>query len=122
MIGLRFALAGLCAAVLLAPIEASAHAHLDHSQPAAGSHLPKPPGKVTIWFTEALEGKFSTIVVKDAKDGAVQDGKATVDPGNSAQLQVKLKPLPAGTYKVQWRVLSVDTHRSQGEFSFQVDP
>ncbi|MSP32816.1 MAG: hypothetical protein EXR03_08360 [Pseudolabrys sp.] len=28
----------------------------------------------------------------------------------------------AGTYKVIWRVLSVDTHRSQGNFTFRVGP
>ncbi|HJS62184.1 MAG TPA: copper resistance protein CopC, partial [Pseudolabrys sp.] len=29
---------------------------------------------------------------------------------------------PPGTYKVFWRVLSVDTHRAQGDFTFRVGP
>jgi len=37
-------------------------------------------------------------------------------------LRVALKPLPAGTYKVIWRVLSVDTHRTNGSFTFRVGP
>jgi methionine-rich copper-binding protein CopC len=28
--------------------------------------------------------------------------------------------LKAGVYHVQWRVISVDTHRTQGNFSFTV--
>jgi methionine-rich copper-binding protein CopC len=54
--------------------------------------------------------------------GLPQLGAAKGAPGNSAQLTVKLKALPPGTYKVIWRVLSVDTHRTQGSFSFSVGP
>jgi methionine-rich copper-binding protein CopC len=35
-------------------------------------------------------------------------------------LHVGLKPLPPGTYRVHWRVLSVDTHTTEGSFTFQV--
>lgn len=118
----RFAVAGLCAAALLSPIRASAHAHLDHSNPAAGSVLPQAPKEITIWFTEALEPKFSTIVVQNAKGKAMQSGAAHLAPGNTAQFVVPLKPLTPGTYKVIWRVLSVDTHRTKGDFSFRVGP
>jgi len=31
-----------------------------------------------------------------------------------------LPPLPAGTYRVKWHVVSVDTHRTQGDFKFTV--
>jgi methionine-rich copper-binding protein CopC len=37
-------------------------------------------------------------------------------------MRVPLKHLAPGTYKVFWKVLSVDTHRSQGSFSFSVGP
>jgi hypothetical protein len=49
----------------------------------------------------------------------VNSGKATVI-GDRTQLRVPLKTLPPGTYKVIWRVLSVDTHRTQGDFTFRV--
>ena len=48
-------------------------------------------------------------------------GKATVG-GNRTQLRVPLKALPPGNYKVIWRVLSVDTHRTEGNFTFRVGP
>jgi len=31
-------------------------------------------------------------------------------------------PLPPGLYKVTWHAVSVDTHRTQGDFSFSVKP
>jgi len=37
-------------------------------------------------------------------------------------MQVPLKAIGAGTYRVNWRALSVDTHRTQGNFSFKVAP
>jgi methionine-rich copper-binding protein CopC len=118
----RVSAALICAALCFAPLPARAHAHLDHAVPAAGSTVTPAPTEVSIFFTEALEPKFSSIVVRDAKGVAVQSGKATLAPGNTAQLRVALKPLTPGTYKVIWRVLSVDTHRSQGDFIFRVGP
>jgi copper resistance protein C len=35
-------------------------------------------------------------------------------------MHVGLKPLPPGTYKVLWHALSVDTHTTEGSFSFRV--
>lgn len=122
MSGLRFIVAGLVAAFVLSPLGALAHAHLDHAMPAANSVQATPPKEVTIWFTEALEAKFSSIEVRDSKGVAVQAGKASLAPGNSAQLRVPLKELAPGTYTVIWRVLSVDTHRSKGEFTFRIGP
>jgi methionine-rich copper-binding protein CopC len=117
----RLTIAAACVgALLLGPVRAYAHAHLDHASPAIDGTVATTPKEVVLWFTEALEPKFSSIVVQDAKDAAVQDGTATLDAGNTAELRVALKPLPPGTYKVIWRVLSVDTHRTQGDFTFHV--
>jgi hypothetical protein len=110
--------AALGTAVLTQP--ALAHAHLDHASPAVNGTVSPAPKDVTIWFTEALEPKFSSIDVLDATGASVADGKASLAPGNTAELRVPLKALPPGAYKVIWRVLSVDTHRTQGDFSFTV--
>ena len=112
----------ICAGALWTPVAAFAHAHLDRSTPAAGATLKEAPPEVMLWFTEAVEPKFSTVEVRDANGAAVQDGTASGVAGNTAQLRIKLKPLAAGTYTVKWRVLSVDTHRSQGDFTFRVGP
>ena len=58
--------------------------------------------------------------VTDAGGAVVSSGKASLDPKQRTQLRVGLKSLLSGTYKVNWRVLSVDTHRTQGDFTFRV--
>lgn len=103
----------------LPAVPAHAHARLDHASPAVGSTVTAPNAMV-LWFTEKLEPSFSTIEVHNAQGIAVQAGKASVDPADPTRLRVSLKPLPPGTYKVIWRVLSVDTHRTQGDFNFNV--
>lgn len=118
----RTFLALVCAGALWAPVTALAHAHLDRAMPAAGSTVKEAPNEVVLWFTEAVEPKFSSIEVRDAKGVAMQNGTTSGVPGNTAQLRVKVKPLTPGTYTVKWRVLSVDTHRSQGNFTFRVAP
>jgi len=107
-------------AVLLATAGAAfAHAHLDHAAPTVGSTVAQPPKEVVLWFTEKLEPAFSSIEVRNERGATVSTGKATV-VGDRTQLRVPLKSLPPGTYKVIWRVLSVDTHRTQGDFTFRV--
>ena len=101
---------------------AHAHAFLDHAQPAVGSTLAVPPTQVRIWFTEALETAFSTITVTDAQGRSVGQGQAAVDAKDPTLLEIGLSPLPVGTYRVQWRVISVDTHPTEGDFTFTVQP
>jgi methionine-rich copper-binding protein CopC len=115
-------IAAFLSAQLFGALPASAHAMLDHATPAVGSTVTAAPKQVVLWFTETLEPAFSTIEVRNASGVAVQAGKATLDPANRMQLRVPLKPLGPGTYKVIWRVLSVDTHRTEGDFSFHVGP
>ena len=105
--------------VLSFPTAALAHAHLDHASPAVGSTVASAPKELTISFTEKLEPKFSSIEVQNDKGAAMQAGKATLGDAPT-ELRVALKPLPPGTYKVIWRVLSVDTHRTNGSFTFRV--
>jgi copper resistance protein C len=96
---------------------ARAHAFLDHASPLVGSTVPAAPHELTLSFTQNLEAAFSTVEVFDANGGRVDQGKASIS-GNT--MRVGLKALPAGTYRVRWHVLSVDTHTTQGSFTFHV--
>jgi methionine-rich copper-binding protein CopC len=107
--------------VILFPAAALAHAMLDHASPRVGGTVATAPKELTLWFTEKLEPAFSTAEVRNAQ-GAVQSGKAQVDSSDRTELRVPLKTLAPGTYSVNWRVLSVDTHRTQGSFTFRVGP
>jgi methionine-rich copper-binding protein CopC len=103
--------------LLLATGEASAHAMLDHAEPRVGNKVATVPREVTLWFTQKLEPAFSTITVTDAAGQRVDTGKTRVS-GN--QMSVSLRPGGSGTYHVTWHALSVDTHTTDGNFTFQV--
>jgi methionine-rich copper-binding protein CopC len=94
------------------------HAHLSKSTPAAGATV-APPAEIVLNFTEPLEPAFSTIELHDSMGKRIDTGKARV---KDDVMRLQLKPLPAGRYTVKWRVLSVDTHKSQGNFAFTVKP
>ena len=111
------------AAVLLtiAPIApAFAHAFPDHSVPAVGGTIAQSPTEIRIWFTQKLEPSFSKIEVLDASGTRVDQGDTKVDAQDRTLLRVSVKPLAAGIYKVVWHVVSVDTHTTEGDFSFTV--
>ena len=97
--------------------KAVAHAFLDHAEPRVGNKVATPPREVTLWFTQKLEPAFSSVTVTNAAGQRVDTGKARVS-GN--QMSVSLRSGGAGTYRVNWRVLSVDTHTTDGNFTFQV--
>jgi methionine-rich copper-binding protein CopC len=99
---------------------ANAHALLDHADPLVGNTVKSPPRVVSLWFTQNVEPAFSTIDVQDSSGARVDTGKASVDTADRKLLRVLVKPLPPGTYTVRWHVLSVDTHITEGNFSFHV--
>jgi len=101
---------------------AHAHAFLQRASPAVGSTVHQPPTELRLWFTEALEGAFSTVEVTDAAGASVVAGPAQLDPGDGQVMIVPLKPLAPGRYRVKWRALSVDTHTTTGGFGFEVAP
>ena len=101
---------------------AGAHAFLDRADPRAGSTVKVAPAQVRIWFTESLEPAFSSLRIVNEAGRRVDKGDSQVDPTNLRLLRVSLPPLPPGTHKVIWRVLSVDSHVTEGEFTFRVAP
>ncbi len=101
----------------LATTAAQAHAFLDHANPLVGSTVRTAPREVSLWFTQNLEPAFSTVEVLDGNGARVDQGKAQIS-GNT--MRVGLKPLAPGSYRVRWHALSVDTHTTQGSFTFQV--
>ena len=107
-------------ALLLAP-PAFAHAFPRHASPAAGAELETAPRSVTIDFTEPVEPRFSTIEVRDYADARVDKG--TIRAGEKpTSVAVDLMTLPPGIYTVIWHAVSVDTHKTEGKFTFTVLP
>lgn len=107
-------------ALLLGAGVAWGHAFLERAEPRVGSTVKSPPSQVRAWFTQDLEPAFSTLEVVNEKGERLDRGPAQVDASSPALLQVPLKPLGPGTYRVRWRVLSVDTHVTEGDFTFRI--
>jgi hypothetical protein len=101
---------------------AFAHAFLQHASPRVGSTVAQAPKRVTLHFSEALEPAFSTVQVMDAAGHRVDGRDGKVDAQDPASLGVSLPALGPGKYRVKWRVLSTDTHVTQGDFTFEVGP
>ena len=120
MKGVRCVLASLL--ITVATFEAAAHAFLDHATPAVGSVIQGSPAQVRLWFTQELEPAFSTVQVQDRDGRRVDKQDKNVDPANPMLLQVTLPQLAPGRYRVVWRALSVDTHVTEGDFTFDVVP
>jgi methionine-rich copper-binding protein CopC len=97
-----------------------AHAFLQRAEPAVGSTVQTSPNEVRIWLTENIEPAFSTVQVFNASGKEVDKRDAHLDRSNHALLHVSLPSLPVGTYRVAWRVVSVDTHVTTGTFAFRV--
>ena len=113
--------AALAAAALTNAAPAAwGHAFLDHASPAVGSSVPTSPQAVTLWFTQDLEPAFSSVQVTDDAGQRVDLGNARIPQSSPAELQIGLKSLPPGTYTVSWHVVSVDTHPTEGTFTFEV--
>ena len=97
-----------------------AHAFLKDADPGVGSTIQTSPGEVRIRFTENIEPAVSSIQVFDASGQEVDKRDLHLDRSDHALLHVSLPSLGAGTYKVVWRVVSVDTHVTNGNFTFRI--
>ncbi len=112
----------LLAVLLWGVAGAGAHAFLDHADPRVGSTVKTPPAHVRLWFTEGLEPAFSAAQVLNEAGQRVNNADSQVDSSDRTLLRVSLPPLTPGRYKVIWRVLSVDSHVTEGDFIFRVAP
>lgn len=102
---------------------ALAHAQLTSADPAVGSSIATSPTEIRLTFSEAIEAKLSRIDLMDASDMIDDIASIALDPTNKAVLVAKLKhPLAAGAYMVMWRAVSVDTHKTQGDYTFVIKP
>jgi methionine-rich copper-binding protein CopC len=114
------ALAAGAVVTLLATATAFAHAHLVRATPSAGGTIQAAPTEVLLRFSEKLESVFTLVVVRDSAGKQVDKADTQVDKADRFVTRVSLQPLTPGTYKVEWRALSTDTHKVNGNFTFVV--
>lgn len=98
-----------------------AHAHLQQQIPAADSTVSVSPQVLTLTFSEGVELSFSGVTLSGQQNKPVATGKLARSDGNKAQLTLPLnEPLAAGEYTVEWHVVSVDGHKTKGQYHFSV--
>jgi copper resistance protein C len=109
-------------AFAFAATAAHAHALLETATPSVGGTV-APPSEIRLKFSEGVEPRFCTVALSAAAGGTVPLGRPSVAPGDKSLLIAKVgKTLPPGVYTVTWHAVSVDTHKTQGSFSFTVKP
>ncbi|OZI60659.1 copper homeostasis periplasmic binding protein CopC [Bordetella genomosp. 11] len=111
---------------LIAGNPAQAHAKLVSSSPQAQAQGPAPK-QIELHFSESLVTQFSGAkLMMTAMPGmgahAPMAMGARVSGSDDPKVMIitPAQPLPAGTYRVEWRAVSSDTHPVTGSFSFQV--
>ena len=106
--------------LIAASTRLKAHAFLKDADPRVGSTIKTSPSEVRIRFTENIEPAGSSIQVFDASGTEVDKRDLRVDRSDHALLHLSLPRLGVGTYKVVWRVVSVDAHVTNGNFTFRI--
>ena len=106
----------LCAG-LLAMSPAFGHAKLLESSPAAGAEITESPPSLTLTFNENVRlGVLKLTTAGHAVPLAVDP-----NPASARVITIKLPPLTAGTYDVQWSALTPsDGHVVKGRYTFVI--
>ncbi|CAM5434388.1 hypothetical protein SVIOM342S_09235 [Streptomyces violaceorubidus] len=100
---------------------ASAHAALGSTDPGDGAVLQRPPGHVTLTFSESVGLRDDSFRVLDPGGHRVRTGAAGHADGRADTARAALPgELGEGTYTVAWRVVSADSHPVSGAFTFSV--
>jgi hypothetical protein len=121
---IRHSLATIAASLIfaLAASAATAHAQLEKATPAVGGAVAS-PAEIRLKFSEGVEPRFCSVTLAAEGGAAAPLGAPSVDPADNSVLIVKVaKTLAPGVYTVNWRAVSVDTHKTQGSFDFTVKP
>jgi|SRR5215469_14513487 methionine-rich copper-binding protein CopC len=100
-------------------LTAYAHSFPERESPAAGQTLTSPPSEVTIKYDAPIEKLFAKLEVLNA-DGKSQAVGDPIYGSDGSTLSIKLAPLKPGGYTVKWAVVCIDTHRTQGSYTFTI--
>jgi len=116
---LMAATAGLLSFLAAGATLVSAHSLPESETPAAGQTLNEPPSEVRIRYEAPIEKLFAQLAVIDSSGQNVAEGAPTVSDDGYI-LAVKVPRLKPGNYVVKWRVVGIDTHHTEGSYSFTV--
>lgn len=99
---------------------ADAHALLVRADPPVNSQLREPPTELTLYFSEPLERRFSSVRVTDQTGSRIETTVA-FDDTDKALMRVSLPELSPGYITVNWETVSaVDGHRITGSYPITI--
>lgn len=104
-------------------IASPAHAHglLAASTPAANATVRGAITALRLRFSERLEPNLSQVRIENAAGNEITTGALGSERGGRI-LVAHVPALAPGVYRVHWRAVSVDTHITEGDYSFTVAP
>jgi copper resistance protein C len=111
--------AAILTIALSIPTLALAHSFPETESPSAGQTLASPPPDVTIKFDAPIEKLFAKLEVV-GPDGSNQALGGPHVSDDATQLSVKVPALKPGEYTVRWAVVGIDTHHTEGSYTFTV--
>src|SRR5215472_12367294 len=114
-----FTIPAIVFTLMVDALAASAHSFPEQESPAAGATLNEPPAQITIKYDAPIEQLFASLQVLNSA-GQNETGGSPVVSRDGWRLSVPVKNLPPGEYTVQWSVVCIDTHHTQGSYSFTV--
>lgn len=121
MVSHRRSFAFLAAVVSSIPSVVFAHAHLISQTPAADVTVSAAPEALTLRFSEGVEPGFSGATLTGPQQQKIATGHAQLAQGDNKTLVVPLQATPGtGDWQVDWHVVSVDGHKTQGSYRFHV--
>ena len=115
----------LIAATTLVALAGTANAHpkLLSASPTANATVAT-PGRVELHFSETLVPEFSkgdlTMAAMPGMAAMAMPSTATLAPDGKTLIITPKGKLPAGRYSVAWHVVSTDTHKVDGSYTFAV--
>jgi methionine-rich copper-binding protein CopC len=100
--------------LVMSGVTASAHAHLQKSNPADNSVITTSPSNLVLNFSEAA--RLTALSIQ--KNEQPKQNLKPLPTTAAQQISVPLPPLTPGTYSVNWRVVSDDGHVMVGVLHF----
>ena len=111
----------LCVSLLIVHVNnVWAHASLVKSDPPRRASLSESPSQIQLWFNEEIETAYASVVVLDSSDKNVSMREPEAVEGDLKSVVLELPELEPGSYKVQFRVLSVDGHVVESSYGFRI--
>jgi methionine-rich copper-binding protein CopC len=100
-------------------IVASAHSFPESETPSAGQTVASPPSEVTINFDAPIEKLFAKLEVTGAGGTNQTAGQPQISD-DGRHMSVKVASLKPGDYTVKWAVVGIDTHHTEGSYTFSI--